>query len=88
MACYRVEIGTAAKKELSRLEPSAATKIAGAIEELALEPYPHGSKKLRGFEYRYRIRIGDYRIIYEVRNFILTVVIIRIGHRKDIHRKR
>jgi mRNA interferase RelE/StbE len=86
MASYKLEIKAAARKDLARLQPSTATRIAEAIEGLADEPYPVGFRKLKGFEYRYRIRVGDYRVIYEIRNSILTVIIIRIGHRKDIYR--
>ncbi|NQX00335.1 type II toxin-antitoxin system RelE/ParE family toxin [bacterium] len=86
MASYKLEIKAAARKDLARLQPSIATRIAEAIENLADEPHPAGSRKLKGFEYRYRIRVGDYRVIYEIRNSILTVFIIRIGHRKDIYR--
>ena len=86
MASYRLEIKAAAKKDMERLQPSIAIRIAGVIDALANDPYPHGTRKLKGFEFRYRIRIGDYRVIYEVRNSILTVIVIRIGHRKDIYR--
>lgn len=86
MASYKLEIKAAARKDLARLQPSIATRIAEAIENLADEPHPAGSRNLKGFEYRYRIRVGDYRVIYEIRNSILTVFIIRIGHRKDIYR--
>jgi len=86
MAPYKLEIKTTARKDLARLQPSTVSRLVEAIEYLADDPHPQGSKKLKGFEYRYRIRVGDYRVIYEIRNAILTVFIIRIGHRKDIYR--
>jgi mRNA interferase RelE/StbE len=86
MASYNLEIKASARKDLARLQPAIASRIVEAIEILADEPYPAGSRKLKGFDFRYRIRVGDYRVIYEIRNSILTVYIIRIGHRKDIYR--
>ncbi len=86
MASYKLEIKATARKDLARLQSSIAKRIAEAIEGLADDPYPDGFRKLKGFDYRYRIRVGDYRVIYETRNSILTVFIIRIGHRKDIYR--
>ena len=86
MAFYKIEIKATARKDLERLQPSTAGRIIAAIDDLAIQPYPQGVRKLKGFEYRFRIRIGDYRVIYEVRNSILTVFVIRIGHRKEIYR--
>lgn len=86
MASYKLEIKTTARKDLERLQPSTAMRVAEAIESLAGDPHPIGSRKLKGFDYRYRIRVGDYRVIYEIRDAILTIFIIRIGHRKDIYR--
>lgn len=60
MASYKLEIKTTAKKDLARLQPSTAMCVAEAIEGLAYEPHPAGSRKLKGFESRYRIRSGIF----------------------------
>jgi mRNA interferase RelE/StbE len=56
------------------------------IDALALDPRPPASKKLPGGEDLYRIRVGDYRVIYQVQARIVVVTVIRIGHRRDIYR--
>jgi mRNA interferase RelE/StbE len=58
-----------------------------AIDALRLEPRPHGSKKLVGEDNLYRIRTGDYRIIYQVRDKQLIILVIAIGNRRDIYRR-
>ncbi|MEI6862024.1 MAG: type II toxin-antitoxin system RelE/ParE family toxin [Verrucomicrobiota bacterium] len=57
-----------------------------AVAQLAIEPFPHGSQKLAGSEHTYRIRIGDYRVIYEVLTELRRVEIQRVRHRKDVYR--
>ena len=57
-----------------------------AIEDLADDPMPVGCKKLVGSEHTYRIRVGDYRIVYDIQNANLTVFVIRIRHRRDVYR--
>ncbi|GAI91672.1 unnamed protein product, partial [marine sediment metagenome] len=61
--------------------------ISNKISSLAENPYPEGYKKLKGSENDYRIRIGNYRIVYSIYNEILTIEVIKISHRKDIYRK-
>ena len=57
-----------------------------SVETLAENPYPVGVRKLEGAEFTYRIRVGDYRVIYEVYNDVLIVEVIRVRHRKDAYR--
>ena len=59
------------------------TNIFNQIKQLSLDPKPHGYKKLTGYKNLYRIRIGLYRVVYLIENQILTIEIIKIGHRKD-----
>jgi mRNA interferase RelE/StbE len=56
------------------------------VEGLAQDPYPLGSKKLKGTEFTYRIRVGDYRVIYAVISSILTIEVIKVGHRQSVYR--
>lgn len=61
-------------------------KVVAAVSDLANDPFPHGVKKLVGSEYTYRIRIGDYRVVYEVFENKLIIEIVRVRHRKDVYR--
>jgi mRNA interferase RelE/StbE len=61
-------------------------RVNAAILALADDPYPPGSRKLHGEEDLYRVRIGDYRILYRVENERLVVLVVNIGHRRDIYR--
>ncbi len=86
MASYRIEYAKGVDKDFRKIPTKAADRIAGAIDKLALEPRPAGSVKLVGFDIEYRIRVGDYRVIYQIHDSILIVLVIEIGHRKDIYR--
>ena len=84
---YQITFKDSASKELQRLSKSVVTKIASAINELSENPRPSGVKKLKdSSEDLYRIRVGDYRIIYVIDDGIKIVNIRRLGHRKDIYR--
>lgn len=87
MVLYRIEWKQSARKELKKLTKAAIPKITVAVEALAKNPHPTGSRKLRGSEHTYRFRVGDYRVVYSVYSNILTIEIVRIGHRKDIYRR-
>jgi mRNA interferase RelE/StbE len=81
---YQVVIEKQAQKQLAKIPPTDYTKVAAALKELAVNPRPHGYKKLKGRP-GYRVRVGDYRIIYSIQDNILTVFILAIGNRKDIY---
>ena len=85
MASYQVEFKASAFKELQKLPKPVIPRMIAAIAELAETPYPHGVKKPAGFEHTYRIRIGDYRVVYEVVENRLVIEIVRIRHRKDAY---
>ena len=87
MESYRIEWKHSAQKELRKLPQDAVRRITVAAEQLSKDPYPSGVGKLAGIEQAYRLRIGNYRIVYSVKSSILIVEIIRVGHRKDIYRK-
>jgi mRNA interferase RelE/StbE len=85
MAAYQISISKPAQKQLDKLQDSTADRIIDAIYDLADEPRPSGCKKLKGRE-GYRIRVGDYRIIYEVFDHVLVIEVVSLGHRKDIYK--
>jgi mRNA interferase RelE/StbE len=83
---YKVLIKPSAKKELTAVPVKKDRQIlVQRIEQLADEPRPYGCKKLTGLE-RYRLRQGNYRIVYEIRDTMLVVVIVKLGHRRDVYR--
>ncbi len=88
MASYRVEFTKSAEKEFDRLPARMQANTAEALQLLSQNPYSEllKIKKLKGAEDLYRIRIGDYRIVFEIRNKRLVVLVIKIGHRSRIYR--
>lgn len=84
---HQITFKQSANKELQQIPKVAIGKIVVAIESLEIEPQPIGVKKLKGSnEELYRIRVGDYRIIYAINDTIKIVNIRKIGHRKDIYK--
>ncbi|MBZ4330856.1 type II toxin-antitoxin system RelE/ParE family toxin [Corallococcus interemptor] len=84
-AIYTVEFLQAAVKQLAAVDPVHQRRIAKRIDALATEPRPVGAEKLKGSDYL-RIRIGDYRVIYQVEDGRLVVLIVELGHRREIYR--
>lgn len=85
---YRIDVAPAAVRQLRKLERSAQRRVQAAIELLAGEPRPSGAKKLVGGDGEWRVRTGDYRIVYEIHDGVLLVLVIAVGHRRDIYRRR
>ena len=85
---YRVEVKKSAVKEIAALPRRDQRRVVRAIDALADEPRPEGVRKLTGAEDVYRIRVGDYRIIYQIADNVLTVLVVRVGHRKDVYRRK
>ena len=83
---YRVEIKARALRALSRILPPARNRIERRIDALADEPRPAGVKKVQGTVY-YRLRSGEYRVVYRIKDDVLVVLVVRVGHRKDVYRK-
>jgi mRNA interferase RelE/StbE len=84
---YRVLLRPAAQRFLRKLRDRSLTaRLVAAMRELATQPRPVGCDKLVGTEDLYRIRVGDYRIIYQVRDELLLVLVVKIGHRREVYR--
>ncbi|RJP49953.1 MAG: type II toxin-antitoxin system RelE/ParE family toxin [Anaerolineaceae bacterium] len=81
-----MEWKNSAYKELQKLPRQMITRIIAAVTDLSNDPYPSGVKKLIGSERSYRIRIGDYRVVYEIIENKLILEIVRVRHRKDVYR--
>ena len=85
MESYQIKWKKSALKDLRAIRKNFIPKIIEAIESLSINPFPIGAKKLAGSESTFRIRIGDYRVIYEVLKAELIIQIIRVRHRKDVY---
>ena len=83
---YRVEIAPRAVRQLRKLDPPARRRIQAAVELLASDPRPPGAKKLVGGEGEWRVRTGDFRVVYEIHDSALLVLVLAIGHRRAIYR--
>jgi mRNA interferase RelE/StbE len=85
---YSIGFKPSAAKTLAGLPRDARRRIAYRIDLLASAPRPHGSEKLTGMDGLFRIRVGDYRVIYLVRDDRLLVLVVAIGHRREIYRRK
>ena len=86
MARYSIEISRTAEKQLKKLRRDDQRRVVKAMLALAEDPYPTGSRKLTGYDDVLRIRVGQYRVLYSVSGKKLVIIILKIGHRKDIYR--
>lgn len=84
MSAYRIELRPSAARNLRKLDPQVRGRVHGAIALLAHDPRPPGARALRGRP-GFRIRVGDYRIVYTVQDDVLVVVVVRLGHRRDVY---
>jgi mRNA interferase RelE/StbE len=82
---YSIEIKPSAQKELDALDDTVFARIDRKILALASDPRPTGSKKLKGYKDHWRIRIGDYRVVYTIDDDSKTVTVTRIAHRRDVY---
>jgi len=83
---YRIQLIPAAVRQLKKVPRQDQRRIRDAIDQLAMDPRPPGAKTLSGAENQWRVRVGDYRVIYQVHDDRLVVLVIRLGHRKDVYR--
>ena len=86
MASYKIYFRMSAAKELRKLPNPTIQKVIKRIEALAIDPRPVGCEKLTGQEF-YRVRQGNYRIIYSIQDDELTVWVVKVSHRKDIYKR-
>ena len=84
---HAVEFAASAAKALTKLDKKNRLRIAGAIELLSVDPRPPAAKQLRGgLEGRWRLRVGDYRVVYTIRDDRLLVLVLRVAHRREVYR--
>jgi mRNA interferase RelE/StbE len=82
---YRIELRPAAARQLRKLDPQTARRIQGVIALLADDPRPPASRPLTGRP-AWRVRVGEYRVIYTIEDDRLVVVVVALGHRRDVYR--
>ena len=83
---YRITIKPSAARALAKLPADHRRRIAATVDALAGNPRPAGVEVLEARERLYRVRTGDYRILYQIQDAVLVVLVVRIGHRREIYR--
>ena len=86
MASYRVDFAKSAAKDLRGIDHKWIPRIVASIEALELDARPSGCRKLVGSDHTYRIRVGDYRVVYDIHDDTLIILVVRIRHRRDVYR--
>lgn len=85
---YRIGVAPAALRQLRKLDGTARRRVQAAIELLAQQPRPSGARKLVGGEGEWRVATGDDQIIYQIDDDVLLVLVVALGHRRDIYARR
>jgi mRNA interferase RelE/StbE len=83
---YRLKVTATAERQIDRLPPGIQQRVRRSLLALTSEPRPRGCAKLRGGVANYRIRVGGYRVLYEVEDASQTVTILKVKHRRDVYR--
>lgn len=84
---YAIEVMPSAARALRKVHPESRARIRGAVLKLAVDPRPPGARALKDRPGYLRVRVGDYRVIYTVRDDVLIVIDVRVGHRRDVYRE-
>ena len=85
MVSFRIEVSATAERQIRQLQRRDQLGVLRAIRDLAAVPHPRGCRKLRGYEDVYRIRVGTFRVLYSVEAERVLIIILKVGHRKDIY---
>ena len=85
---YEVRLAPVAVRQLRELDPPGRRRVQAAIDLLAEDPRPPGARQLVGGAGEWRVRTGDFRIIYDIRDGELLVLVVTVGHRRDVHERR
>ena len=83
---YRIEFAPRAEREFHALSRDVQRRLAPRIDSLGRDPRPRGAKKMAGEDELYRLRVGDYRVLYQIRDRLLVVLVVTIGHRREVYR--
>lgn len=85
---YRISVAPTAARQLRKFDPPARRRVQAAIELLATNPRPPSATRLVGGAHDWRVRTGDYRIIYEIADEHRLILVLSVGHRREIYRRR
>lgn len=87
MSFYRIRFDGKVKKDLKSIRPQDVERIKSAIQDLSKNPRPDGCTKLKGDKRDYyRIRVGNYRVVYSIEDEVLLILVVRVGHRREIYK--
>ena len=86
MGRFRIQVSGMAERQLKKLPSEARDRVVRAVRALADDPVPRGSRRLTGYDDVFRVRIGPYRVLYSAAASTLTILVLKIGHRRDIYR--
>jgi len=84
---YIVQLAPAVKRQIRKLERSIQERVVRRLDLLEKDPRPAGVEKMEGDESTYRIRMGEHRIVYEIRDKVLVVLVLKVGHRREVYRR-
>ena len=87
MAGYSVVLTASARREIEDLERRDRERVVAAVGSLRDDPRPRGCEKLSALD-RFRIRVGSYRVVYTIDDAVVTVFVVKVGHRRDVYRRR
>lgn len=85
MTRYRIEFTTAAAREIRKLDLRIRRRILAGVADLERDPRPHGCRNLAGYDNAWRVRVGDYRVLYEVVDEQVLVTVVRVAHRRAVY---
>ncbi len=85
---FAVDFAPSAARQLKKLDAAGFARVRGTIDLLEADPRPPGAKKLVGGDGAWRVRSGDYRVVYDIDNKRVRILVLAIGHRKDVYRAR
>ena len=86
MTTFRIQISRTAERQLKQLPIDGRNRVVRAVQALVKDPLPRGCRKLTGYDDVYRIRVGPYRVLYSVNAGALIVIVLKVGHRKNVYR--
>jgi mRNA interferase RelE/StbE len=84
---HDIKVSPAAARQLKKIDGRVLSQIAAKIDSLAIEPRPHGCEKLSGYDDLYRVRVGDYRIVYGVEDRLVLIVVLKVGNRAEVYQR-
>ncbi len=83
---FGIEVSATAERQLAKLSKADQVRVLRVAQQLAFEPRPLGCRKLQGYDDLWRVRVGDYRIIYSIDDRRVVIVVLKVGHRREVYR--